>query len=165
METLKAIERAILKIEFVFVATLLLGMSFLAFAQVVMRNIASYSFVWGDIVVRIAVLWLGILGASIATSERGHIHIDMLTKIVPNQLSKYLDALVDLVATGACASFFVISLKFIAVERDVGSMIHLLHTPEWIFMTIFPVGLGLMSIKFLFRFIDDLAGGKGKGRQ
>ena len=156
MNVLKKIENYILKVEFVIVAALLLGMCFLAFIQVVLRNTISFSFIWGDALVRLLVLWLGIFGASIATSERGHIHIDLMTKFVPKRYGRYLDAVVDAVATGFCAGFLVIAIKFIKVEREVGNMEHLLHTPEWYFMLIFPIGLGLIAVKFLIRFLEDL---------
>lgn len=156
MNTLKLIEKYILKVEFVVVAVVLLGMCFLAFVQVALRNAISFSFIWGDALVRLLVLWLGIFGASIATSDRGHIHIDLMTKVVPKRFGRYLDAVVDAVATGCCVGFLIIAIRFIKVEREVGNMEHLLHTPEWYFMLAFPIGLGLIAFKFLIRFLDDL---------
>ena len=48
MEFLKKIENVILKIEHVIVIVLLMMMCLLAFSQVVLRNVFSFSFVWAD---------------------------------------------------------------------------------------------------------------------
>jgi TRAP-type C4-dicarboxylate transport system permease small subunit len=158
MNLLRKLEGYIVKIESFLVILLLLILCLLAFLQVVLRNLFSFSFVWADIFVRMAVLWVAILGASIATSERGHIHIDLLSRVIPSPYNKYLDALLSLVATGACFFFTLIALKFVSVEKEVGSVIHLLWgAPEWIFTLIFPAGFLLMTFKFLLCFLTELA--------
>jgi TRAP-type C4-dicarboxylate transport system permease small subunit len=102
------------------------------------------------------VLWVAIIGASIATSEKGHIHIDVFSKIFSRPYDKYLDALVNLVATVVCFFFFLVAVKFVSVEKEVGSIIDVLHTPEWVFTLIFPIGFILMTFKFLLCFLVDL---------
>ena len=159
MRILKKIEEIILKIEYFFVIVLLLTLCFLAFTQVVLRNAFSYSFVWADIVVRMLVLWVAIFGASIATSERGHVHIDLLTRMLPPPYNRYLDAFLSLVAASLCFLFLQASLKFVSVEKGVGSVNHLLWgAPEWIFATIFPIGFTLIMFKFLLCFLTDILG-------
>ncbi len=158
MNLLRKLEGYIVKIESFLVILLLLTLCLLAFLQVVLRNLFSFSFIWADILVRMSVLWVAILGASIATSERGHIHIDLLSRVIPSPYNKYLNALLSLVATGACLSFFLVSLKFVSVEKEVGSVIHMLWgAPEWVFALIFRAGFLLMTFKFLLRFLAELA--------
>ena len=110
MNLLRKIEGYIVKIESFLVILLLLMLCLLAFSQVILRNLFSFSFIWADVIARMAVLWVAILGASIATSERGHIHIDLLSRVIPSPYNKYLDALLSLVAAGACFSFFLVAL-------------------------------------------------------
>lgn len=156
MKFLGKIEGIILKIEYLSVIFLLLLMCFLAFTQVILRNLFSFSFIWADIVVRMGVLWVAILGASIATSERGHIHIDIFSKVLSKPYDKYLDAFLSLVAAVVCFFFFLVALKFVSVEKEVGSIIDVLYTPEWVFTLIFPIGFILMTFKFLLCFLVDL---------
>ena len=164
MNLLRKLEGYIVKIESFLVILLLLLLCLLAFFQVVLRNVFSFSFVWADIVVRMAVLWVAILGASIATSERGHIHIDLLSRVVPSPYNRYLDAFLSLVAAGACFCFFLVAMKFVSVEKEVGAVIHMLRgAPEWLFTLIFPAGFILMSFKFFLCFLADLGGKNREG--
>lgn len=164
MNLLRKIEGYIVRIESFLVILLLLMLCLLAFSQVILRNLFSFSLIWADIIVRMAVLWVAILGASIATSERGHIHIDLLSRVVPSPYNKYLDALLSLVAAGACFCFFLVALKFVSVEKEVGAVIHMLGgAPEWLFTLIFPAGFILMTFKFLLCFFTDLGDKKREG--
>ena len=160
MKYLEKIEAIILKIEYIAVIFVLLLMCLLAFAQVVLRNLFSFSFIWADVVVRMGVLWVAILGASIATSERGHIHIDLFSKILSKPYDRYLEALLHLTASVVCFVFFLVAWEFVSVEKEVGSIVDALHTPEWIFTIIFPIGFIFMAFKFLICFFADLGGGK-----
>lgn len=158
MNLLRKIEGYIVKIESFLVILLLLMLCLLAFSQVILRNLFSFSFIWADVLVRMAVLWVAILGASIATSERGHIHIDLLSRVIPSPYNRYLDALLSLIAAGACFCFFLVALKFVSVEKEVGSVIHMLGgAPGWLFTLIFPAGFILMSFKFFLCFLTELA--------
>ena len=58
-------------------------MILLAFLQVILRNLFSTSFFWGDPLLRHWVLWIGFLGASLAARENRHISIDALYRILP----------------------------------------------------------------------------------
>jgi len=44
-------------------------------------------------------------------------------------------------------------------------MEHMLNTHEWLFMLIFPIGLGLICFKFFIRFISDVVPAEEKGRE
>ncbi len=162
MKFLKSIEGIILKIEYFAVIVILLSMCFLAFSQVVLRNIFSFSFIWADISVRTAVLWVAILGASIATSEKGHIHIDLFSKILHKPYDEYLDAVLRIIAAVVCFLFFLVAIKFVSVEREVGNIVNALHTPEWVFTLIFPIGFAVMAYKFFIRFLENLVDMKEK---
>jgi energy-coupling factor transporter transmembrane protein EcfT len=69
MKILTAINAWIAKIETIIIVIVLAIMILLAFFQVVMRNIFDQGLLWGDIFLRHLVLWVGFLGASLATRE------------------------------------------------------------------------------------------------
>lgn len=165
MKYIKKIQDFLLKIEYACIIFILLMMCFLAFMQVVLRNLFSFSFIWADVVVRISVLWVAILGASIATSERGHIHMDLFSRILSKPYDRYLEALLHLIGSGVCFIFFLVAIKFVSVEKEVGSIVNALHTPEWVFTLIFPIGFVLMAFEFLTCFLVDLGGGADETRE
>lgn len=150
------IEKFIMKIEVVAIIFILLMMCFLSFGQVIMRNIFSSGFVWGDVIVRIGVLWVAILGASIATTEKGHIHIDLFTRVLPEPYDEYLDASLSLFAAAICGYFLYVAIDYVSIRKEVGSIMEHLNTPEWIFAAIFPIGFFMMALKFVLRFFHDL---------
>ncbi|MBA4395649.1 MAG: TRAP transporter small permease, partial [Desulfobacca sp.] len=64
--------------EMVLVSVLVL-MVLLGALQVLFRNVLSVSLFWIDPVMRHMVLWIALLGASVATRENRHISIDLLS--------------------------------------------------------------------------------------
>jgi TRAP-type C4-dicarboxylate transport system permease small subunit len=157
MKFLKSLQAVIIKIECFSVIFLLLLMCILAFSQVVMRNLFNFSFVWADVVVRMSVLWIAILGASIATSERAHIHINFGTKPPPKPYDSYLEAFLTLLATTVCFFFSLVALEFVSVEIASETVVDALNAPEWVFTTIFPIGFIVMTFKFLLLFLGHIS--------
>ena len=118
MKILKTIDSLLNKIEGGILIALLLVMLFMAFGQVVLRNISSGGFVWGDILLRHLVLWIGFLGAALATSGERHINIDILTRYLPERLKGAVAALSNVFAAVICLLLFRASLTFIGFEID-----------------------------------------------
>ena len=52
----------------------------LAFLQIFLRNVFTTGLAWGDLVLRNLVLWIGFIGATLATREGKHINIDILSR-------------------------------------------------------------------------------------
>ena len=82
MTLLRSIDRGLVKAEGWLLVLFLGIMVVLSFAQVVLRNVFSTGFIWADPLVRHMVLWVGFLGAAIATHEERHISIDALTRFL-----------------------------------------------------------------------------------
>ncbi len=76
--------------------SLLVGMTFL---QVVLRNIPGMdSYVWLDTLSRWLVLWVGLLGASLAVAWEKHISIDVISRSLPEKPRRILLSVVGLVS-------------------------------------------------------------------
>ncbi len=65
---------------------ILLAMVTLAFSQIVMRNLFGSGTIWLDPLLRVLVLWVGLLGALVATRQDKQISVDVLTRILPEKL-------------------------------------------------------------------------------
>ncbi len=81
------------RLEDLLIAALLTATMGLALFQIVLRNVMGTGIVWGDVLVRILVLWIGMAGAMAATRERKHISIDVLTRFLPSGLRRVVDSL------------------------------------------------------------------------
>ena len=99
---LKNIDSWISKFETVILVVVLSTMVILAFLQVVLRNLFSEGILWGDTFLRHLVLWVGFLGASLATREKKHINIDLFTRFFKGKAKSFIVSIVNLFAAVVC---------------------------------------------------------------
>ena len=69
------------KIESWILVAIVLLMVTMSFLQIILRAF-SIGILWGDIFLRHLVLWVGFIGASLATREEKHINIDVLSRLL-----------------------------------------------------------------------------------
>jgi TRAP-type C4-dicarboxylate transport system permease small subunit len=162
MKTLKTVDSIFNKIEGAVLIFLLLVMLFMAFGQVVLRNFFSGGIVWGDILLRHLVLWIGFLGAALATSGERHLNIDALTRYLPKRLKGAVATLTNIFAAFVCFILFRASLTFIDFEIANKNTIFG-DIPSWYAQIIIPVGYGLLTFHFLVRAILDAGKALRKG--
>ena len=68
------------RVEKFLLAAMLSIMILLAFLQIILRNVFSSGISWGDPLVRYLVLWVGFIGASLASKEGKHITIEVFSR-------------------------------------------------------------------------------------
>jgi TRAP-type C4-dicarboxylate transport system permease small subunit len=126
------IESAIAKIE---QAIIVIGLSIMIFfgaLQVILRNFFNTGIDWADLLVRALVLWLGFLGASLATRRGRHISIDAVSKLVKNQKIQALRTkIVGTISLILCIFLFKAAIDFTLVESQ-SNMTAFLGIPVWI---------------------------------
>ena len=88
MKLLELLDRSFTRAEGWVLIGLLSVMVVLAFLQVILRNLFQEGFIWGDILLRHLVLWIGFVGASMATSQERHITIDALTRFLSDRVRR-----------------------------------------------------------------------------
>lgn len=131
------------------VLTLLLGgMILLAASQIVLRNFFDAGFLWADPLLRILVLWLGLVGAVAATRDRRHINIDILSRFMSGRWVEAAQVLSDIFAAAVCALVAWYSFDFVRGEAEYG-LRGLANLPVWWFEAIIPLAFGVMALRFL----------------
>lgn len=156
MKVLRAINNMIAKVEFGFVILILTSMVLLAFTQIILRNFFSTSISWADILLRHLVLWIGFIGASLATKEQRHINIDVLSRIIPEKASEYIHVVTNLFAAIICFFLTRAAVRFVIMEQEMGSTIFA-GIPIWIAESIIAAGFGLMTFRFALQAIENIA--------
>lgn len=134
----------------------------LAFTQIVLRNVAGTGLYWADGVLRYLVLWIGLLGAMIATRERNHISVDIVGYVLPARSRAMVRILTDGFSFLVCAVLSVSSIVFILNER-IDQLKAFARIPAWIAELILPVSFLVMSLRFLAFVIQDVRRGFGAG--
>ncbi len=154
LKSLKSVDDLLEKVEktvLIGVLSLVIGLSFL---QVILRNFFGGGFIWGDVFLRHMVLWLGLIGASIATKENRHINIDIVSRILKDKSKSIINILINLVSAYICWLLLKASISFVSAEKEFGSTIFA-DTPVWIFQSIFPVAFSIMVFRFVLNVFNN----------
>jgi TRAP-type C4-dicarboxylate transport system permease small subunit len=126
---------------------MLVTMIVLATGQIILRNAFETGFIWLDPMLRVMVLWIGLLGAMVATRLEKHIKIDVLTRLLPPKLqilSQSLTLAFAAVITGIIAWH---SYLFVLSEVEYGGTAFA-GIPAWILESIIPFSFAVMAIRF-----------------
>ncbi len=137
----------------------LVSMLLMALAQIFLRNFFDSGFLWAESFLRIMVLWVAMLGAMVATRERNHISIDLLSRLLPPKLFLPLRILAQLFAVVVCGVAAWYCLEYVGYEYE-DETIAFAEVPVWVCQAILPVGFAVMALRFLISiFIRDHADG------
>ena len=156
------LDRFIGQIEKTLLSVMLAVMILLAFLQIVLRNFFDTGLPWGDSFVRYLVLWVGFIGAALATREGSHINIDVLSQWLPG-ISKTINRLViDLFSCLICAILAYASFVFVRNEHLMGDTVFF-GTPVWLLQLVLPVTFTLMALRYALYGAGDISVLMGKG--
>ena len=140
------------RVEDFLIAVLLTATMALALLQIVQRNVMGTGIVWGDILIRIMVLWLGMAGAMAATRERKHIRIDLLTRFLTPALRRAAESLSALFAAAVCLVGGYFSLQFVLSEYAVGDLAFG-RVPYWMCEAVLPLGFTVIALRYGIQFL------------
>ena len=144
---LKTVEKFGYWAENFFILTLVSALIFLSIAQIILRNVFSWSFVWGDGLIRLLVLWLALAAAIAASRDDKMIAVDLLSRVLPERWKNFVALLTNLftgVVTGLLAFF---SWTFVEDSRIFGDTL-LGGWPAWICPMILPFGFAAISYRY-----------------
>ena len=127
---------------------MLLAMILLATLQILFRNFWGGGVVWGDSLVRILVLWIGLMGAMVATRQKRHISMDVLTRFLPKRLRHLAAAVVELFAAVICSISGYHAVRFVKEEMTYGGNAFG-AVPAWVCEAIIPAALLVIALRYL----------------
>ncbi len=153
MRTLKTLDGWLNKAESAALIVLLIGMVLLAFAQVVMRVAFSTGLIWGDILLRHAVLWIGFLGGALGISNNRHITIEAFAHFMSSRTRSAFSIITNLFGAVICVLLASAAVGFVKDEISSGSSVFG-TIPSWYPEIIIPIGFSL----FVFHFVVRAAG-------
>ncbi len=128
----------------------------LSFSQIVMRNLFSTGLFWGDAASRYLVLWVGLIGAMIATREDNHISIDIVSKFASKRLNNIIRLVTDISTAFICALLTYASIIFIRDEMTSGIKAFA-GIPTWVAGIILPIAFSVIFLRYLFYFLKHLS--------
>jgi TRAP-type C4-dicarboxylate transport system permease small subunit len=143
------------RVEQILVALFLSVMILIAFLQIVLRNFFSTGLSWGDSLVRYLVVWVGFMGAALATKEGKHISIEVASRWITGPRRHYFQVFSNLVSAAVCGCLTYAAVKFVVFEAQMQTTAFF-SLPAWIPEIIIPVTFGIMTLRFALRFINEL---------
>ena len=162
MDRLERIDHLIDRVEQILIVLFLSLMILIAFAQIVLRNVFTTGLAWGDPFLRNLVLWVGFIGATLATREGKHINIELVSRWLPSLGKNLIDSFIHLFSFSICGFLAYAALKFIKNEFQMGTLTFL-NIPVWIPELILPATFGLMTFRFALRSFKNLSDLMGRG--
>jgi TRAP-type C4-dicarboxylate transport system permease small subunit len=151
--------RVVEVLENTLIVLLLTGMIGLAGGQILLRNVWGTSIIWGDPLLRVAVLWIGLLGAMTATRYDKHIRINVLQRFVPPRFANINRMITDVFTAAVCGTVSYYAVKLVLLEREAGGNAFA-SVPAWVCELIIPIGFAVMTLRFLQMFLQRLAGAR-----
>jgi TRAP-type C4-dicarboxylate transport system permease small subunit len=134
---------------------LLMLMIGMAFGQILLRNLFQSGIAWGDVLVRILVLWVGLLGAMVASRKGSHISIDLIARYLPGRVKGVVGIIVELFTSLVCAFAAYYSFQLVLREFEEGG-IAFAQVPAWVCQGIIPLAFTVISLRYLIMAIVSI---------
>jgi TRAP-type C4-dicarboxylate transport system permease small subunit len=177
LKPLRLADTLLRHVEMSVLIIVLLTMIGLSFAQVVLRTLQHAGLgqpvSWFEDLDRHFVLWVGMLGASIAAREGRHFGVEALPKLFSETGRRRLEGALNFVAAVICALLTYIMwtdivldeiprsrehhlfvLEAIRVVNEDGHGTHGLPVEKWWLLSIIPFGLVGMTFRFFLRSLE-----------
>lgn len=130
------------------IAILLVTLVTLGAVQIVLRNTMQTGILWAEPMMRHIVLWLGGLGAGLATARVRHINIDVFSRLLPSRLAPTRRVIVY-GATAICAFVLAIAaIRLVAQEREFGD-VAFLNIQVWVLQLVLPYAFLMIAYRSL----------------
>lgn len=121
--------------------------------------------VWSQTLGLVLMLWVGVIGASMATREHRHLALDLGSRLWPKKMLPAVQGVGNIVT-----SLFCLTLGLLACVslRDhfsdwsdtdgAGGVFPALAIPKWLAFAGVPVGFGLMALRFFAQALESFRG-------
>lgn len=147
----KVLEKGLALLHFIengLLVGLLASMIGIAVTQIVMRNGFDSGFLWADSLLRVLVLWIGMIGALVASRDQRHISIDIAGKYLPAGAAKGITVFNALFTAVVCILLAWYSFEFVKMEYESPSPAFA-NVPTWVCESVMPVTFGLIALRYL----------------
>ncbi|MBK9036919.1 MAG: TRAP transporter small permease [Myxococcales bacterium] len=107
-------------------------------------------FIWAQKLALVMMIWVALLGASMATYDRSHLALEFGEKIWPARVRPYIQALALAVASAFCAAALLLAVDLVTHQRHEGLRVDANRwLPTWAAFVIVPYAFGAMAIRLL----------------
>jgi len=145
-------------IEDTLLVGMLAAMIILTAAQIVLRNLFDGAIIWADPLLRVAVLWVGMIGAMVATRNDRQISIDAVSRFLPDLWKARMRVVTDLFTAVVSAVVAWSAFRLMIDDRAAGGLA-IAKVPVWVCESILPVAFAVIALRYLLFAIKHLRAG------
>jgi TRAP-type C4-dicarboxylate transport system permease small subunit len=139
--------RATALIEDALLVFILAAMVGLAVTQIILRNLFDSAILWADPVLRVGVLWVGMIGAMVATRSDKQISIDAISRYLPPRAKAGVRVVTDIFTAVVSAVVAWSALRLVVDDRAAGVTAGA-FLPVWICEAILPLAFGIIALRY-----------------
>lgn len=121
--------------------------------------------VWSQTLGLVLMLWVGCMGASMATHERRHLALDIGSKLWPKAVLPYVQAFGHVLTGGFCLVFAALSVVSVRTHfqewsetAGAGGIFVALAIPKFLAFSIIPISFVVMALRFLLQAVASARG-------
>lgn len=133
---------------------LLLTMTFVMFIGVIFRYVFNASLSWSEELSRYLFIWFIFISTSYAVTERAHIRVEALNKIIPKKIRPYMNIVGRII--WFAFSLFVTYLGVSYAMSMTTSVSAAMKLPMTLVYFGIPIGYFLMSIRLFVQIIQSI---------
>lgn len=128
---------------------LLISFVVLLFAQIVARNIFSYSIPWGDELATYAFVWFAYLGAAYGAKLSAHNRITFQFKLFPRWVAIFCELITDVIWVVFNIIFIYLSYDFIFNKMNLFWKSQTMGVPMKYFYFILPIAFIAITLRII----------------
>ena len=147
---MRLLVKSVHRIEDILLVLFLSSIITLASTQIILRNFFDFGLEWADPLLRIMVLWLGLIGAMVASRDNRHIRIDLISRLFSKSTHLLIQAFIGLFTACICLVIAWYGATWVILDyRD--DLTGIVGIPAWQLEIIVPITFALIGLRyFLF---------------
>jgi len=135
-------------VEDALLVLILAVMVILSATQIILRNLFDGAILWADPMLRVGVLWVGMIGAMVATRSDKQISVDAVSRFLPTLWKGRVRVITDLFTAVVSAVVAWSALRLVLDDRAAGGTA-VAFVPVWACEAILPVAFGVIAVRYL----------------
>jgi len=135
--------------------TLLASMIGLAVTQIFLRNFFNSGITWAAPLLGILVLWIGLAGSIVASRQKNHISINVLSPYLSKKMAQWAEIIVELFTAIVSSIITYHSIRFVISEYDANE-IAFESIPTWVCELIIPGAFAIISLRYFAHSIENI---------
>jgi len=146
---------ALHRLEEVVLSLLLGALIVLSSLQILLRSVFDSGITWADPMLRVLVLWVGLMGAVTASREGRQITVDVIARLLSGRPRAAVAVVTNLFTVAVAGVLAYHGARFVASEHEFAS-VAFSGIPAWALESVIPFAFGAIALRYLSHTAADL---------